>query len=90
MNKFKDENGMEWEAEIIDGTHIKLRVVGSEAGYNEGWGIALHFRQVRDETLERLKAIGLVRDNFFVDNSHPPEDQCTNCQEDCDYCYHSK
>ena len=50
----------DFEIEIIDGTHIKFRVKGTER-----WAIPLHFNQVDDTMMDALKKKGVVQGNFF-------------------------
>jgi hypothetical protein len=50
----------DYEVEIIDGTHLKMRPVGGK-----NWGIPMHFNQVNDEVIDQLKEKGLARDRFF-------------------------
>lgn len=53
-------NGTEYEIVIIDSTHLKFRIKGTE-----NWAIPQHFNQVGDDMMAELKKQGLVNGNFF-------------------------
>lgn len=53
-----DINGCLYDAEIMDSTHIRLRLAGGER-----WGIALHYGQLRRETVAQIKAAGYHAEN---------------------------
>lgn len=69
-SKTKDCVIGDWEVEIIDGTHLKMRLVGTER-----WTSALHFQQVSDEIMTGLKAKGLVQGNFFKSYDSKTKDE---------------
>jgi hypothetical protein len=54
----------EYEIEIIDSTHAKMRLKGTER-----WGTPLHFAQIRSEVISDLKKQGAIEDRgrFFKD-----------------------
>ena len=67
MHKYTDKEGYQWEAVIIDSTHVKLRLIDpilNPSGEFHGFHV-YHFQQVADETMNYLKAMGLVEGNFF-------------------------
>ena len=54
-------NGYEWEWEILDSTHLRMRISGSWS-----WCIPKHIAQLSDEILEQLCNMGKVTsDNYF-------------------------
>lgn len=53
-------NGTEYEIVIMDSTHLKFRIKGTE-----NWAIPQHFNQVGDDMMAELKKQGLVNGNFF-------------------------
>lgn len=59
--------GSDWEVVIMDGTHLKMRLAGTE-----NWATPLHFNQVRPEFLAALKTKGLVQGNYFVEDVYEP------------------
>lgn len=54
-------NGTEFEVEIMDSTHVKFRIRGSN-----NWSIPQHFNQVGDEMMAELKKHGIAKDRFFI------------------------
>ena len=67
INKYLNEkkiivtdNDTEFEIEIIDGTHLKMKMTGTNK-----WASALHIKQVSDEMIKQLKSKGLIKGNFF-------------------------
>lgn len=55
MKIVKTNDGSSFEVEILDGTHLKFRLVGTER-----WATALHFGQLNAEWVTELSKLGLV------------------------------
>jgi len=55
--------GTNYEVEIMDSSHLKMRPVGSDR-----WGIPLHVLQVPHEVMAQLKEGGRVRGTFLREN----------------------
>ena len=53
----------QYEVEIMDGSHLKYRIVGTER-----WCIPLHFAQVEKSIIDQLDKQGYVNSmkNFFI------------------------
>lgn len=57
------------EIDIMDGTHLRMRPIGSDR-----WTSALHIQQVPDNIIEKLEAMGKIRQRgsggkFFVEDN---------------------
>jgi hypothetical protein len=53
--------GTEFEIEIMDSTHAKFRIRGSN-----NWSIPQHFNQIGDDMMTELKKHGIAKDRFFI------------------------
>jgi hypothetical protein len=53
--------GTEFEIEIMDSTHLKFRIRGSN-----NWSIPQHFAQIDDAMMAELKKHGIAGDRFFI------------------------
>lgn len=66
MNKPVTSNGTNFEYEILDATHIKMKMEGTNR-----WGIPLHFEQLQPEVKAQLQVAGLATSHHFVYSEQP-------------------
>jgi hypothetical protein len=61
----------DWEVEIIDGTHLKIKNADFP---NSNWTSAFHIQQVDPDMMAQLKIKGLLKDNgrFFNTDAYEP------------------
>jgi hypothetical protein len=62
--------GVEYELEIMDSSHAKMKQVGTDR-----WGTPLHVAQLDSEIMGQLKAKGLVSGNFLKENANIGDDK---------------
>jgi hypothetical protein len=66
----------DYDVEIMDSTHLKFKLKG-----RDNWATPLHFNQVPEEMMSKLKDKGLVEGNFFKDAEPDPDEKIAELED---------